>query len=373
MSSIRLEGIFKDFHGANVLENINFQSKSGEFVVIVGPSGCGKSTLLRIIAGLERMSAGNVWIDGVCVTDVAPAKRKIAMVFQSYALYPHMTVYENIAFAIEKVPNAEVERRVLRACTMLELKHLLDRLPKELSGGQRQRVAIGRCLVRDPKLFLFDEPLSNLDATLRTQMRYRLARLKQQLKAGMVYVTHDQVEAMTLADRIVVMRDGHVEQVGTPSIIYNKPSTKFVANFIGSTRMNFLLSRLVSMQGANISWNIEGENYTYQCQGVSVGDIAPKKQSSLLLGVRPEHVMVSKTISQPKDGIMIEGELKVLENLGSDFLLHVDVGGVSKEKFLVRCSKALEVEVGEKIYLSFSFQHMHIFDKKTGKVLLYMS
>ncbi len=245
MSYLRLERIEKRFGAVDIIRGVDIAAEKGEFVVFVGPSGCGKSTLLRMIAGLEEVSGGDVFIDGARVTDTEPAKRQVSMVFQSYALFPHMSVRDNIAFGLKmsKVPKAEIDRQVAEAARILQMEPLLDRKPRQLSGGQRQRVAIGRAIVRHPKLFLFDEPLSNLDAELRAQMRVEIARLHRELGVTMVYVTHDQVEAMTLADRIVVLRGGVVEQIGSPQDLYDRPANTFVAGFIGSPKMNFLDGR----------------------------------------------------------------------------------------------------------------------------------
>ena len=242
MADLHLTNIHKSYDKTEVISNLDLTIKSGEFMVFVGPSGCGKSTLLRMIAGLEDISSGTLMINDEIVNDVVPAERGVAMVFQSYALYPHMTVFDNMAFGLRqsKTPKPEIERRVQGAATILQITDYLDRLPKHLSGGQRQRVAIGRAIVRDPKVFLFDEPLSNLDAALRVQTRIEIAKLHNDLDATMIYVTHDQVEAMTLADRIVVLNAGNIEQVGTPLELYNSPANKFVAGFIGSPKMNFI-------------------------------------------------------------------------------------------------------------------------------------
>ena len=247
MSFLALDNVTKSYGDHEVIKGVSFSAQKGEFVVFVGPSGCGKSTLLRMIAGLEEITGGDVSIDGRVVTDVEPALRQVAMVFQSYALYPHMTVFDNMAFGLTmvKTPKDEIRRKVGEAARILQIEPLLQRKPRQLSGGQRQRVAIGRAIVRDPKLFLFDEPLSNLDAELRTQMRVEIARLHRALGVTMVYVTHDQIEAMTLADRIVVLRAGKVEQVGTPTELYDRPANLFVAGFIGSPRMNFLTADVV--------------------------------------------------------------------------------------------------------------------------------
>src|ERR1700688_4308850 len=247
MAGLQLKQVAKRYGATTVIHSVDLEVKDGEFVVFVGPSGCGKSTLLRMIAGLESVSEGDILIDGTNVNNVSAAQRGLAMVFQSYALYPHMTVYQNLAFGLEnlRAPRAEIETKVQAAARMLKLDTLLDRRPTQLSGGQRQRVAIGRCIVRDPTIFLFDEPLSNLDAELRVQMRTEISGLHDRLGTTMVYVTHDQVEAMTMADKIVVLRAGRIEQVGSPLALYNNPCNRFVAGFIGSPQMNFLEARVV--------------------------------------------------------------------------------------------------------------------------------
>ncbi|MDO8360522.1 MAG: ABC transporter ATP-binding protein, partial [Devosia sp.] len=301
MSDLKITHLFKRYGSVEILKDVNLDIKSGEFIVFVGPSGCGKSTLLRCISGLETITSGTLEIDGRVVNDVAPSKRGIAMVFQSYALYPHMTVYDNMAYALKlmNMPKAELDQKVRAAAEKLQLTKYLERLPKALSGGQRQRVAIGRAIVRDPKVFLFDEPLSNLDAALRVQMRMEIGQLKEQLaETTMVYVTHDQVEAMTMADRIVVLRDGVIQQVGTPMELYENPQSLFVAGFIGSPKMNFLTGKFAE----------------------------PFKATTV--GVRSEHIDIV-----PKDGTW-NGKVIYSENLGSDSYIYVDVG--SSEPIVVR-------------------------------------
>jgi multiple sugar transport system ATP-binding protein len=293
MGSITLEHVNKTFGGHQVILDVSLEIKDGEFVVFVGPSGCGKSTLLRLIAGLEDTTGGHIKLDGVDVTDKGPAQRGLAMVFQSYALYPHMTVRQNIAFPLKmaNIDKALAEQKVADAARVLNLTDYLDRKPRALSGGQRQRVAIGRAIVRQPKAFLFDEPLSNLDAALRVNMRIEITELHQQLKTTMVYVTHDQVEAMTMADRIVVLNAGRVEQFGSPLELYKNPANKFVAGFIGSPKMNFV-------DGAGAA--------KYQADSI---------------GVRPEHIRISREAGEWK------GRVGVAEHLGSDTFLHVHVDG----------------------------------------------
>ncbi|ODT82932.1 MAG: sugar ABC transporter ATP-binding protein [Pelagibacterium sp. SCN 64-44] len=296
MGSITLEHVNKSFGEVQVIPDISLQIEDGEFIVFVGPSGCGKSTLLRLIAGLEDTSSGRILLDGEDMTKAPPARRGLAMVFQSYALYPHMSVRDNIAFPLKmaRMPKEEIERKVEYAARTLNLSSYLDRRPRALSGGQRQRVAIGRAIVREPKAFLFDEPLSNLDAALRVNMRLEITELHQQLKTTMIYVTHDQVEAMTMADRIVVLNAGNVEQFGSPLELYNKPANRFVAGFIGSPRMNF----------------IDGPE--------------AQKHSAHSIGVRPEHFAIAETATPGA----WKGEVGVAEQLGSDTFLHVHVEGL---------------------------------------------
>jgi multiple sugar transport system ATP-binding protein len=309
VAHVQLSGVKKSYGDINILRDINLEIRDGEFMVFVGPSGCGKSTLLRMIAGLEDITAGELSIGGRRVNDVPPAERGIAMVFQSYALYPHMNLYDNMAFGLKlaKVPKDEIDRSVHNAAKILHIDHLLDRKPKDLSGGQRQRVAIGRAIVRKPEVFLFDEPLSNLDAALRVRMRYEFAKLHEDLKTTMVYVTHDQVEAMTLADRIVVLSAGKIEQVGTPLELYDHPANLFVAGFIGSPKMNFIQAEVVEasaghalvrlVNGAQIRCDVDASH-------ARPGD-------KVTLGVRPEH------LHQGPDTNTIETRVTFVESLGS--------------------------------------------------------
>jgi multiple sugar transport system ATP-binding protein len=324
MGTITLNKVRKTFGEAVIIPGADLEIKDGEFVVFVGPSGCGKSTLLRLIAGLEDLTVGHITIDGKDVTDVAPAGRELAMVFQSYALYPHMSVRNNIAFPLKmaKMPEGEIATRVAKAATTLNLTEYLDRKPGQLSGGQRQRVAIGRAIVREPKAFLFDEPLSNLDAALRVNMRVFIMELHKTLKTTMIYVTHDQVEAMTMANRIVVLNKGVIEQVGTPLELYNKPNSLFVAGFIGSPKMNF----------------VEGNS----------------------VGVRPEHILASD-----KKGEWA-GTVKLTEHLGSDTFLHVDGG--QRGMLVVRASGESKFNPGDAIWMTPEKGRIHRFDAQ-GKVV----
>ena len=316
MVAIELRSVAKSFGNIAVIQGVDLVIEQGEFVVFVGPSGCGKSTLLRMICGLEPITSGALSIAGKPMRGVAPAKRGVAMVFQNYALYPHMTVAENMGFSLlmEKVPKREREERVRHAAETLQLGELLARKPKELSGGQRQRVAIGRAIVRDPQVFLFDEPLSNLDAELRVQMRLELAKLHRKLGTTMVYVTHDQTEAMTLADRIVVLRAGVIEQVGTPLEIYAAPRNKFVAGFMGSPKMSFLAATVVKTSGRRLLLAIEG--MTPDTVEVEfAGEIAPAGQ--LTVGIRPEHFRLGRT-----QGPRLDARIDFVERLGGESYLH---------------------------------------------------
>ncbi|MBZ9705690.1 sn-glycerol-3-phosphate ABC transporter ATP-binding protein UgpC [Mesorhizobium sp. ESP7-2] len=289
MATVTLTNVAKRFGAFEVVHGANIDIADGEFVVFVGPSGCGKSTLLRMIAGLEDISGGEIAIGGKVVNDVEPADRGIAMVFQSYALYPHMSVEQNLSFGLRMTgnPKADTERRVKRAAEILRISELMDRRPKKLSGGQRQRVAIGRAIVREPQVFLFDEPLSNLDAELRVQMRVEISRLHKELGATMVYVTHDQTEAMTLADRIVVLRGGHVEQIGRPLDLYGNPDNIFVAGFVGSPKMNFIKAHIVGRDAKGVVVELAGEEKTRVVQPLT--GAAPEPGSKVIVGVRPEH------------------------------------------------------------------------------------
>jgi len=308
VATLALNNVTKRFGDAEIIHGVDFAIADGEFVVFVGPSGCGKSTLLRLICGLEPVTSGEVVIDGEVVNHIPAARRGLALVFQSYALYPHMTVYQNMAFGLENLgtPRSEIERRVAEAARMLRLDDLLHRKPTALSGGQRQRVAIGRAIVREPRIFLFDEPLSNLDAELRVSMRGELAQLHRRLGTTMIYVTHDQVEAMTMADKIVVLRAGRVEQVGTPLDLYNRPANRFVAGFIGSPRMNFLTGRVLSAGQAGIAVEVPGVGV------IRTGTAAPAEiGAELTLGVRPEHVRQGAAATN-----VIAGPVANVEQLG---------------------------------------------------------
>jgi multiple sugar transport system ATP-binding protein len=344
MARIELSNIAKSYGSVEVMRDINLTIEDGEFIVLVGPSGCGKSTLLRMIAGLEPISGGDFTVDGRRMNDVPPRDRDMAMVFQSYALYPHMDVARNMGFSLEirKAPNEERASKVQEAARTLGLGNLTARLPKQLSGGQRQRVAMGRAIVRDPSAFLFDEPLSNLDAALRVEMRLEIARLHQRLKATMIYVTHDQVEALTLADRIVVLNAGDIQQVGTPLELYDRPANKFVAQFIGSPTMNILG---IEPRDGGISLS----DGTKLQLGLSGGQSAASE-----LGVRPEHL----NIVAP-DAAHISGTAELVEHLGSDTNIHASVPGIGQ--VLVREHGHFPLKSGDKVGIALDLDKTHLF------------
>jgi multiple sugar transport system ATP-binding protein len=326
MASVQLRGITKSYEaGQRVIHGIDLDIPDGQFVVFVGPSGCGKSTLLRMIAGVEAITEGELSIGGRACNDVAPAERGIAMVFQSYALYPHMTVAQNMGFALKlaKVPAAEVKGRVLAAARILQIEPLLERTPKALSGGQRQRVAIGRAIVRKPAVFLFDEPLSNLDAALRVQMRIELAHLHQQLKTTMIYVTHDQVEAMTMGDQIVVFNGGRIEQAGTPLELYRRPANRFVAGFLGSPRMNFIDARVNRAGPDGVTLQLPGGELVRVAASAPEGTVG----QAATLGVRPEHIDISTVAAGANS---VPGTVALVEHLGDAMIVHVRLEGVAQ-------------------------------------------
>jgi multiple sugar transport system ATP-binding protein len=357
-SSVHLAGVSKHFGTTPVIAEVSLRIEPGEFVVFVGPSGCGKSTLLRLIAGLEEPSAGSIHISGRDVTRVHPSRRGVSMVFQSYALYPHMSVAENMAFGlkIQKSPKAEVDARVRKAASILQLEKLLDRKPRALSGGQRQRVAIGRAIVREPDVFLFDEPLSNLDASLRGQMRVEIARLHAQLGTTMVYVTHDQVEAMTLASRIVVLNAGRIEQIGSPMELYARPANLFVAGFLGSPSMNFLPAQAVRPDERTVELSCAGTTFTLPRANRAIAAGA-----ALTLGIRPEHIRVAG----PEAGA--HGEVTLVERLGGEALAHIRVGEMG-HTLVAKVGGASPIAPGERVRLHFEPEHCHLFDSRGNVV-----
>ncbi len=351
MATVQLKQVRKSFNETEIIKGVDLEINDREFVVFVGPSGCGKSTLLRLIAGLEEISSGELLIDGVRVNDVAPAKRSLALVFQSYALYPHMTVADNMAFSLKLAGVSPTERaaKVQEAARILHLEPYLDRKPKDLSGGQRQRVAIGRAIVRNPKVFLFDEPLSNLDAALRVRMRLELTTLHRQLKATMIYVTHDQVEALTMADKIVVLQAGNIEQVGSPMELYHHPRNLFVAGFLGSPRMNLLPARVQSVSSHGMTLALPQDS----CFEVAVDPNAVQSGDELTWGVRPEHVALTARSGLP-------ARVQLIERLGGESFLHVELA--SGHLLVVKVDGETEVELQQEISLAIASRHMYVFN-----------
>nr|WP_218170121.1 sn-glycerol-3-phosphate ABC transporter ATP-binding protein UgpC [Pseudomonas costantinii] len=347
---MKLENVNKQLGGARILRDVSLEIAAGEFVVFVGPSGCGKSTLLRLIAGLDSICGGDLLIDGRRVNDLEPRERGVGMVFQSYALYPHMSVYDNISFGLKlaKTEKSSLRERVLKTAQILQLDTLLQRKPKELSGGQRQRVAMGRAMAREPDILLFDEPLSNLDASLRVQMRNEIARLHDRLGSTMVYVTHDQVEAMTLADKIVVLNGGRVEQVGSPRELYERPASRFVAGFLGSPKMNFLAARLQAPGATSL---VDAPVLGMTTLPFESADLAAG--TLLTLGVRPEHI--SLKAAEADAGIVVTG----VEYLGSETYVHLETG--QDEPLICRCEVSAGWQAGDRVELQLDIGNLHLF------------
>ena len=361
MSKIVLKNVYKHFDKkVTAVSDFNLNVEDGEFIVLVGPSGCGKSTVLRMIAGLEEISSGEFYIDGMLMNDVPPKSRDIAMVFQNYALYPHMTVYDNMAFGlkIRKFRKDEIKKRVEEAAEILGLEELLHRKPKALSGGQRQRVALGRSIVRDAKLFLMDEPLSNLDAKLRFQMRAEIAKLHQRLKTTSIYVTHDQTEAMTMASRIIIMKEGVIQQIGTPKDVYDNPENTFVGGFIGSPSMNFFNGKVENGQFVteHVHINVPEEKMEYlREQGFS--------GKELTMGIRPEHIHLYTGEDKAGQSNPILSKIIVSELTGADTLLYSMLG---TQEMIAEVESRTNVSPGEDVYLAFDMNCAHFFDKETG-------
>ena len=368
MAKVELKGIGKIYDGGvQAVTNANITIEDKEFCVFVGPSGCGKSTTLRMIAGLEEISLGKLYIDGKEMNDVPPKDRDIAMVFQNYALYPHMTVYDNMAFGLKlrKVPKNEIDKMVKEAAKILDLTPLLDRKPKALSGGQRQRVAMGRAIVRNPKVFLMDEPLSNLDAKLRVQMRIEIAKLHQRLGTTIIYVTHDQTEAMTLGTRIVVMKDGIVQQVDTPQNLYEKPQNLFVAGFMGSPQMNFLDAKV----------EVKGDVASLKIADLSIA-LPPAKSKKLIeggyngktvtFGIRPEDIYDSQMMVEAKPESTFETTIRVYELLGAEVFLYADL---AEFPITARVDPRTTARPGDKVKFAIDVEKIHVFDKETEKVI----
>ena len=374
MATVKLTDIKKVYdNNVTAVHDFNLEIQDKEFVVFVGPSGCGKSTTLRMIAGLEEISGGTLQIDGEVVNDLQPKDRDIAMVFQNYALYPHMTVFDNIAFSLrlKKLPEDLVYEKVTKAAEILGITEYLLRKPRALSGGQRQRVAIGRAIVRDPKVFLMDEPLSNLDAKLRNQMRAEIILLRQKMNTTFVYVTHDQTEAMTLGDRIVIMRDGFIEQVGTPAEVFDTPHNLFVAGFIGSPQMNFFQAQLLQ-QGTDYSVSLHGHTVPLDADRAARLAARGAKSGPVILGVRPEHL----TVREPGAGDAIEGEILVNEMMGSEIHLHVSVG--DDKNIILRIptidlspEQRARLSRGNRMGFTFSSKVVQLFSPDSEKSLLW--
>ncbi len=369
MASLSLRNVTKKYpNGFVAVKDFNLEIADKEFIIFVGPSGCGKSTTLRMIAGLEDISSGELYIDGKLVNDVEPKDRDIAMVFQNYALYPHMSVYDNMAFGLKlrKTPKDEIDKKVHDAAKILDLEHLLDRKPKALSGGQRQRVAMGRAIVRSPKVFLMDEPLSNLDAKLRGQMRVEISKLHQRLETTIIYVTHDQTEAMTLGTRIVVMKDGVVQQVDSPQNLYDRPCNKFVAGFIGAPQMN-MIDAQVAKAGSDITLSFGGHTVALPAakgKGLEEGGYIGK---TVTLGIRPEDLHDEEAFLEANPKSIFQAEIRVYEMLGSEVLLYFDIDDAN---FTAKVNPRTTARPGDSIKVAMDLDKVHIFDKETEKVII---
>jgi multiple sugar transport system ATP-binding protein len=367
MADVNLKGISKVFAGnIQAVHKVDLDIKDKEFLVLVGPSGCGKSTTLRMIAGLEDASEGDIYIGGRCVNTVPPKDRNIAMVFQNYALYPHMSVYDNMAFGLKlrRFPKKEIDSRVKEAAEILNIGELLDRKPKALSGGQRQRVAVGRAIVRKPLVFLFDEPLSNLDAKLRTQMRTEISKLHTKLQATMIYVTHDQVEAMTMGTRIVVLKDGFIQQVADPIGLYNNPINKFVAGFIGSPPMNFIDGRLLTKNG---TLYFDEGTFKARVNEDMHDKLKDYRDRELTFGIRPENIHDKLFMPEAPKETTVSATVEVIEPMGSETILYLNTG---KTSFTAEVSAKEKTEVNQEIELVFDMSRAHFFDNETEKAIV---
>lgn len=364
MAEVILNHVTKVYDaGKKVVDNVCVEINDKEFVVLVGPSGCGKSTTLRMIAGLEEISSGQILIDGEVVNDKPPKDRDIAMVFQNYALYPHMTVYENMAFGLKlkKFDKKEIENRVNDAAKILELENYLNKKPKSLSGGQRQRVAVGRAIVRKPKVFLFDEPLSNLDAKLRVQMRTEISKLHKSLNATMIYVTHDQTEAMTMGDRIVVMKEGVIQQIDTPLNLYNNPANKFVAGFIGSPSMNFIDGVILS---ASNQFKSNSSELTFHLNQTHINQLVKYENKKITIGIRPEDFFLEHDKQAVSNVINVCIEL--IEPMGNEMFVHFSIDG---NKCVARISPTDKIKESDNVTLAFNLEKLKIFDVETNKLI----
>ena len=370
MASLSLRHIYKKYPGGvTAVSDFNLEIKDKEFLIFVGPSGCGKSTTLRMIAGLEEISEGELFIEDRLVNDVAPKDRDIAMVFQNYALYPHMSVFENMAFGLKlrKTPKEEIKRRVEEAARVLDIAHLLDRKPKALSGGQKQRVALGRAIVRYPKVFLLDEPLSNLDAKLRAQMRTELTKIHKRVGTTFMYVTHDQVEAMTMASRIVVMKDGLIQQVDTPQNLYDSPCNVFVAGFIGTPQMNFLNGTL-EQNGEDVYFVFEGNKIKLPAEKAANPKVKEYIGQEVIAGIRPECLHDEPMYLSSLADSVIETDVEVTELMGAEIYLYLLVG---EQKMIARVSSRSQARAGDKIKIALEASRIHLFDKDTERAIVH--
>ena len=365
MAQVTLRKVVKKYDEVEAVSAIDLDIADKEFVVLVGPSGCGKSTTLRMIAGLEEITGGEIAVDGDVVNDVPPKDRDMAMVFQNYALYPHMTVYQNMSFGLrlKKYPKDEIDKRVQEAARILDIKELLERKPRQLSGGQRQRVAMGRAIVRNPKVFLFDEPLSNLDAKLRVQMRTEIKRVHQKVRTTTIYVTHDQVEAMTLADRVVVMNKGKIEQIGAPNHLYHSPATRFVAGFIGSPAMNFLPGKL-EQSGDALNVRLS-DKIAFPVPADRAPRYRPHAGKELTFGIRPEHLTEAMT-NGSKNVATFDAGIEVVEPMGNETMVFFSISGT---EVCGRVDPNAGAKTGASLKMAAHLDHMHLIDNATGQVL----
>ena len=365
MASVTYDHVWKKFGDVVAVNDLDIQIEDKEFLVLVGPSGCGKTTALRCLAGLEDITEGKIMIDDVVVNDMAPKDRDIAMVFQSYALYPHMSVYDNMAFGLKlrKTPKAEIQKRVEDAAEILGIQQLLDRKPRQLSGGQRQRVAVGRAIVREPKVFLFDEPLSNLDAKLRVETRANISKLHQQLQTTFIYVTHDQVEAMTMASRIAVINKGILQQVNTPQVLYDLPDNLFVAGFIGSPAMNFFPAKLVKSDG---NLYVDGESFQVKIPDERSEVYAPHEGKSIIFGIRPEDIHNPEFTPPSIIAESVSSKVDVTELMGNEIFVYLTTG---EHVFVARVDPRSRYSMGDEVQVVFNMGNMHIFDRETEEAI----
>lgn len=365
MASVRFEHVFKRFGDVNAVSDLNVEVADREFLVFVGPSGCGKTTSLRMLAGLEEISDGNIYIGDRVVNDVPPKDRDIAMVFQSYALYPHMSVYDNMAFGLKlrKMPKAEIDQRVRDAARRMAIEHLLDRKPKQLSGGQRQRVAVCRAIVRNPAVFLMDEPLSNLDAKLRVQARAEISKLHQQLGTTFIYVTHDQTEAMTMGTRIAVMKDGVLQQIDTPQTLYDRPDNLFVAGFIGSPSMNFFDATLTNTDGTTY---VDCGTFRVRVPEQKAAQYTQYMGKQVVFGIRPEHIHDPEYLPPGIHSALVESKVDVTELMGNEVIVYLENHG---KVFLARVDPRSKARVGNELSVAMNMDNMHLFDKESEKAI----